>query len=146
VRIGGGQGWYAADWLWRVRGALDRLVGGPGLRRGRRDPDEVLYGEAVDFWRVTAVEPGRRLALRAEMKLPGDAMLEFTVEPGDAANAAGASRLVQTATFRPRGLSGLLYWYGVMPLHGFVFNGMLHGIRRAAEREAVAKDAGSARE
>ena len=135
-RIGGENGWYAGDWLWRLRGWMDHMVGGPGLRRGRRDPDELLYGEAVDFWRVTAVEPGRRLALRAEMKLPGDAMLEFIVEPGDATRADGACRLIQKATFRPRGLAGLLYWYSVLPLHGFVFNGMLQGIRHAAEAES----------
>jgi hypothetical protein len=132
VRIGGGQGWYAADWLWRVRGALDRLVGGPGLRRGRRDADEVGFGEALDFWRVVAVEPGRRLALRAEMKLPGEARLEFTIEPD-----AGGSRLTQTARFRPRGLAGLAYWYAVLPLHAFVFEGMLQGIARAARSRAA---------
>jgi uncharacterized protein YbjT (DUF2867 family) len=136
-RVGGENGWYAGDWLWKLRGWMDHMVGGPGLRRGRRDPDEVLYGEAVDFWRVTAVEPGRRLALRAEMKLPGDAMLEFTVEPGDPSRADAACRLVQTATFRPKGLAGLLYWYSVLPFHGFVFSGMLHGIRRAAERSTI---------
>jgi hypothetical protein len=116
------------------------MVGGPGLRRGRRDPDEVLYGEAIDFWRVTAVEPGRRLALRAEMKLPGEAVLEFVVEPAGDSRVGGAARLVQTATFRPRGLAGLLYWYGVMPFHGFVFRGMLNGIRRTAERDASATE------
>jgi uncharacterized protein YbjT (DUF2867 family)/uncharacterized protein YndB with AHSA1/START domain len=127
VRIGGGHGWYAADWLWRLRGAMDGLVGGPGLRRGRRDPDEVGYGEALDFWRVTGLEKGRRLSLRAEMKLPGEALLEFTVEP-----EASGTRLTQTARFRPRGLAGLAYWYAVLPLHAFVFRGMLEGIRSAA--------------
>ena len=138
-RIGGERGWYAADWLWSLRGTLDHLVGGPGLRRGRRDPDEVLYGEAIDFWRVTGVEPGRRLALRAEMKLPGDAQLEFLVEPALAPDAGGkpTSRLTQIARFRPRGLAGLAYWYGILPLHGLVFRGMLNGIRRSAEAEAA---------
>jgi uncharacterized protein YbjT (DUF2867 family) len=126
-RIGGGHGWYAAGALWRLRGWLDRLVGGPGLRRGRRDPDEVTYGEALDFWRVTGLERGRRLALRAEMKLPGEALLEFTIVP----EGAGC-RLVQTARFLPRGLLGLAYWYAVLPFHGVVFRGMLEGIRRAA--------------
>jgi uncharacterized protein YbjT (DUF2867 family) len=137
-RIGGEQGWYAADWLWSLRGMLDHLVGGPGLRRGRRDPDEVLYGEAIDFWRVTGVEPGRRLALRAEMKLPGDAQLEFLVDPAPVAEGGGqpTSRLTQIARFRPRGLAGLAYWYGIVPLHGLVFSGMLNGIRRAAEADA----------
>ena len=101
VRIGGGHGWYAADGLWRLRGWLDRLVGGPGLRRGRRDPDEVGFGEALDFWRVTGIEKNRRLSLRAEMKLPGEALLEFALEP----EAAG-TRLTQTARFLPRGLRG----------------------------------------
>jgi uncharacterized protein YbjT (DUF2867 family) len=127
VRIGGGHGWYAADWLWRLRGWMDRLVGGPGLRRGRRDPDEVGYGEALDFWRVTGIEKGRSLSLRAEMKLPGEALLEFSLEP----EAAG-TRLTQTALFRPRGLAGLAYWYAVLPLHAIVFRGMLGGIRSAA--------------
>jgi uncharacterized protein YndB with AHSA1/START domain len=127
-RIGGGHGWYAADALWRLRGALDRLLGGPGLRRGRRNPDQVAYGEALDFWRVTGLEADRRLALRAEMKLPGEALLEFEIEP-----APGGSRLVQTARFRPKGLLGLAYWYAVLPLHGIVFRGMLDGIRRTAE-------------
>jgi uncharacterized protein YndB with AHSA1/START domain len=130
-RIGGGNGWYAADLLWRLRGFLDRLVGGPGLRRGRRDPEHLAYGDALDFWRVTAVEPDRRLELRAEMKLPGEALLAFEVEP----LAGGGDRctLTQTARFLPKGLLGLLYWYTVLPFHGFVFRGMLRGIRRTAE-------------
>jgi uncharacterized protein YndB with AHSA1/START domain len=127
VRIGGGQGWYAADGLWRLRGWLDRLVGGPGLRRGRRDADEVGYGEALDFWRVTGLERGRRLSLRAEMKLPGEALLEFEVAPEGI-----GTRLTQTARFLPRGLAGLAYWYAVLPVHGFVFEGMIHGIRESA--------------
>lgn len=129
-RIGGGHGYYAADWLWRLRGLMDQLVGGPGLRRGRRDPASVAYGEALDFWRVTALERDRRLALRAEMKVPGEALLEFTLEPGP---APGTTRLVQTARFIPKGLLGLAYWYAVLPLHGLVFRGMLAGIRREAE-------------
>lgn len=134
-RVGGTNGWYAANWLWQVRGWMDQLVGGPGLRRGRRDPDHVSYGEAIDFWRVTAVDDNRRLALRAEMKLPGEALLEFRVEPvvGGASDDP-RSRLVQTATFLPKGLLGLAYWYSVMPFHAVVFNGMLRGIRRAAEQ------------
>ena len=131
VRIGGGHGWYAADGLWRLRGWMDRLVGGPGLRRGRRDPDEVGYGEALDFWRVTGIERNRRLSLRAEMKLPGEALLEFSLEP----EAAG-TRLTQTARFRPRGLAGLAYWYAVLPLHAIVFRGMLEGIRAVALKGA----------
>jgi uncharacterized protein YbjT (DUF2867 family) len=127
-RIGGGNGWYAADILWRLRGMLDRMVGGPGLRRGRRRATRLSYGDALDFWRVTGIESGRRLELRAEMKLPGEALLEFEV----GADGAG-STLVQTARFKPKGLLGLLYWAAVLPLHGFVFRGMLQGIRRSAE-------------
>ncbi len=133
-RIGGGRGYYAADWLWRLRGWMDRLVGGPGLRRGRRDPENVSYGEALDFWRVTGIEYGRRLRLRAEMKLPGEALLEFEVLP--ARNTAEACRLVQTARFKPKGLAGLLYWYAVKPLHDYIFQAMLIGIRRTAEQFA----------
>jgi len=128
-RVGGGHGWYAADWLWRIRGVMDRLIGGPGLRRGRRDPEEISYGEALDFWRVTGIERDRFLLLRAEMKLPGVATLEFRIEQV----AEGRSRLTQHARFRPRGLLGIAYWYAVVPLHGIVFNGMLKGISKAAE-------------
>ncbi len=134
-RVGGGHGWYAADWLWQVRGLLDRLVGGPGLRRGRRDPEKVSYGEALDFWRVVGYERNRRLALRAEMKLPGEALLEFAIEDqGD-----GRCLLRQIALFRPRGLFGLLYWYAVVPLHGIVFSGMLRGIHAEALRIAATR-------
>jgi hypothetical protein len=128
-RVGGGRGYYAANWLWRLRGTLDRLAGGPGLRRGRRDPETVVFGDALDFWRVTAAEPGRRLDLRAEMKLPGEALLSFSIVP----IAAGRCRLTQTARFKPRGLAGLAYWYGALPFHAIVFSGMLEGIRRYAE-------------
>jgi len=133
-RIGGGHGWYAADVLWRLRGWIDRLVGGPGLRRGRRDPDTVLLGDALDFWRVVGVEKDRALRLRAEMKLPGAAELDFEIGPA----ADETTRLTQIARFKPRGLSGLLYWYGVKPLHGIVFSRMLGGIARTAERLAAA--------
>jgi hypothetical protein len=127
-RVGGGHGWYAADWLWKIRGWMDRLVGGPGLRRGRRDPEMVGYGEALDFWRVVGYERDRRLALRAEMKLPGEALLEFRIEP----RGARQCTLQQVALFQPRGLFGLLYWYVVAPLHSIVFRGMLLGIQREA--------------
>ena len=129
-RIGGGEGYYAVSWLWRLRGIMDRLVGGPGLRRGRRVPETVGYGEALDFWRVTGIEPGRLLELRAEMKLPGSATLTFQIEP----LGPDRSRLTQIARFKPKGLLGLLYWYAVVPLHNFVFSGMLRGIARSAER------------
>jgi hypothetical protein len=129
-RVGGGHGWYAADWLWRIRGLIDQLVGGPGLRRGRRDPETVGYGEALDFWRVVGFEQDSRLALRAEMKLPGEALLEFRIEGGE----EGSCTLRQTALFEPRGLLGLAYWYAVVPLHNIVFKGMLAGIEREARR------------
>jgi len=122
-RIGGKKGWYYADWLWRVRGLLDRLFGGVGLRRGRRDPDSLRVGDTVDFWRVEAMEPDRRLRLAAEMKLPGRAWLEFEVT-----RDATGSVIRQTATFDPKGLLGRAYWYSVFPLHQFVFGGMLKGI------------------
>jgi len=128
-RIGGKNGYFAADWLWRLRGALDRLVGGPGLRRGRRHPDKVAFGEAVDFWRVTGFEERRRLELRAEMRLPGEATLTFEVAP----TTHTGCTLTQTARFKPRGLAGLAYWYAVVPLHRIVFHGMLMGAKRTVE-------------
>ena len=129
-RIGGGHGWYAGDILWRIRGWMDTLAGGPGLRRGRRHPDRVEFGETLDFWRVIGVEHGRSLTLLAEMKLPGTATLQFDIAPtGD----GGATTLTMTARFRPRGILGILYWYSVLPLHNIVFGGMLRGIKRAAE-------------
>lgn len=131
LRIGGDVGYFAADWLWRLRGLLDRLVGGPGLRRGRRCPDKLAFGEAVDFWRVTGLEEGRRLELRAEMRLPGEATLSFEVAPdGD------GCVLTQIARFKPRGLAGIAYWYAVVPLHGVVFRGMLQGVKRVAEKQS----------
>jgi len=142
-RIGGGNGWYAADILWRLRGMLDRLLGGPGLRRGRRDPESVGYGDALDFWRVTGIEPGLQLVLTAEMKLPGEAVLEFEIAPPE--DGERPCRLTQTARFRPRGLLGILYWYAVAPLHRFVFRGMLQGIRREAERAASSPPGGTGR-
>lgn len=128
-RVGGTRGWYGGELLWKVRGALDRIVGGPGLRRGRRDPDRLAVGEPLDFWRVADVERGRRVRLHAEMLLPGEAWLEWEVEPH---GAGGATRLVQTARFRPRGLLGRLYWYAVAPFHRFVFPGLVAGIARDA--------------
>jgi uncharacterized protein YbjT (DUF2867 family) len=131
-RIGGETGWYYANWLWRLRGALDRLAGGVGLRRGRRDPDHLRAGDPVDCWRVEAVEPSRRLRLIAEMKLPGRAWLEFEVT-GD----SRGSTICQTVTFDPRGLLGRAYWYSIYPLHQLVFAGMLRGIAAASVRAAA---------
>jgi uncharacterized protein YbjT (DUF2867 family) len=127
ARIGGRQGWYYGDRLWRLRGLLDLPLGGAGARRGRRDPVRLAPGDTVDFWRVEEVEPGRRLRLSAEMTLPGRAWLQFEVEP-----AGGGSVIRQTAIFDPVGLLGRLYWYAVWPLHGLVFRGMVRGIARAA--------------
>ena len=123
-RVGGGHGWYAADWLWKIRGWIDILAGGPGLRRGRRHAEDVGYGEALDFWRVVAIDRDRLLALRAEMKLPGEALLEFRIER----QSGQRCTLRQLALFKPRGLFGLCYWYLVMPFHAIVFTGMLRGI------------------
>jgi uncharacterized protein YbjT (DUF2867 family) len=122
-RIGGITGWYYGHWLWRLRGFLDLLFGGVGLRRGRRDPDDLTVGDALDFWRVETYEPDHRLRLAAEMRLPGRAWLEFEVQPDD-----HGSTIRQTAVFDPAGLLGLLYWYGIYPLHRRVFAGMLRGL------------------
>ena len=129
-RIGGATGWYYGDWLWRLRGALDLLLGGVGLRRGRRDPEHLRVGDELDCWRVEAYEPDRRLRLSAEMKLPGRAWLEFEVVPTE-----HGARIHQTALFDPVGLPGLLYWYSIWPLHQFVFEGMLRALVRAGEEE-----------
>jgi len=126
-RIGGATGWYYGDFLWRLRGGLDVLVGGVGMRRGRRQPVELCVGETLDCWRVEELQPGRRLRLVAEMKLPGRAWLEFSVEP-----VQQGARITQTAMFDPQGLAGLAYWYLIWPLHELVFAGMLRGIVRAA--------------
>lgn len=128
-RIGGQTGWYHAMGLWRLRGLLDALIGGVGLRRGRRDPLNLRVGDTVDFWRVQVFEPGRRLRLAAEMRLPGRAWLEFEVTPH-----GQASRIRQTAIFEPRGALGLAYWYALYPLHQLVFAGMLKGIAKAVPR------------
>jgi hypothetical protein len=130
-RVGGKQGWYSASWLWRLRGLMDRLAGGPGITRGRRRPDKVEFGDVLDFWRVTGLEQHRHIRLWAEMKLPGDATLEFEVTPDPGGGAL--CRLRQLALFRPRGLAGIAYWYAVKPIHGFVFDKMLHGIKADAE-------------
>jgi hypothetical protein len=136
-RIGGATGWYYGNWLWRLRGWLDRLVGGVGMRRGRRDPAVIAFGDAIDFWRVEDFVPGRLLRLRAEMKVPGAATLEFRVEdqPG------GGAILVQRARFQPRGVWGSAYWTVLRPLHLLVFRGMADGIIRAAEAGAMARTA-----
>ena len=126
-RLGGRNGWYYGNWLWQLRGALDELVGGPGMSRGRQNPETLTVGEALDCWRVDACDAGR-LLLRAEMKLPGRGWLEFQVSPEGV-----GSRISQTAVFDPRGLPGRLYWYALWPVHELVFAGMLRGIARSAE-------------
>jgi len=128
--IGGEHGWYSATPAWQARGLLDRAVGGVGMRRGRRDPDRVEVGDPVDFWRVEEVDRGRLLRMRAEMRLPGVARLEFPGEhDGDRATA-----LRQRVTFAPRGRHGSAYWWASATLHGVVFRAMVRDITRAAER------------
>ncbi|MCC2315251.1 SDR family oxidoreductase [Cellulomonas xiejunii] len=162
--VGGERGWYSWALAWRVRGLLDRVVGGPGLRRGRRDPARLLLDDAVDFWRVEQLVPGRMLRLRAEMRLPGLAWLELRVEPADGpgtgtGNAPAADPgphdaegswdpvawrrppvvFAQRALFHPHGLGGQLYWWAVYPFHGVVFGGMQRNVARAAERAERAR-------
>lgn len=125
--IGGKRGWLVWTWAWKVRGLFDQLIGGPGLRRGRRHPTELLTGEALDFWRVETVEPNRRLVLRAEMKVPGRAWLSWEVHPVE-----GGCELTQTALFDPHGFWGFVYWYAMYPAHQFIFGDMCRTIARDA--------------
>jgi uncharacterized protein YbjT (DUF2867 family) len=125
--LGGKRGWLYMNWAWGIRGFLDRLVGGVGVRRGRRDPDDLRIGDALDFWRVEAIEPDQLLRLRAEMKVPGKAWLQFKVTPQD-----GQTHLSQTAFFAPKGLFGWLYWYALYPLHSLIFSGLIDQIARRA--------------
>ena len=119
--IGGKTGWYYGDWLWELRGFIDQLMGGVGMRRGRKSPTEISPGEALDFWRVLlANKQEKRLLLYAEMKLPGEAWLEFKIDD--------ENNLIQTATYRPLGVLGRLYWYFVLPFHAFIFKGMINNI------------------
>ena len=126
--IGGGRGWYFANWAWSLRGMLDRLLGGAGLRRGRRHPDDLRVGDALDFWRVESAEPNHQIRLRSEMKLPGDAWLQFDIQEGK----DGSAWLDQTAVFAPKGLMGLLYWYALYPIHSWIFRGMIRAIAHRA--------------
>jgi uncharacterized protein YbjT (DUF2867 family) len=127
--LGGSRGWLYFNWAWQLRGLMDRLIGGVGLRRGRRDPSELRVGDAVDFWRVEAVEENRLLRLRAEMKVPGRAWLQF--EAHDLPD--NRTRLVQTAFFAPKGVAGLAYWYALYPLHTLIFSGMCRAISDRAK-------------
>ena len=132
VSIGGEEGWYTFDWLWQIRGVLDRLWGGVGMRRGRRDPHNLLPGDALDFWRVESVEDNDHLQLRAEMKVPGRAWLRFDVHEDE----DGKTEIQQTAYFEPKGLFGFLYWYAMYPAHLFIFPSMINAIgERAKEFE-----------
>jgi len=135
-QIGGANGWYFADFLWWLRGFLDLLVGGVGMRRGRRNAKTPAVGDALDFWRVEAFEPDRRLRLIAEMKVPGRAWLQFEVEPIDSQLNSEGSNISQTAIFDPAGLGGLIYWYALYPVHRWIFGGMLCAIAVRAELEA----------
>lgn len=128
MSVGGQTGYHSASWAWQIRGWLDQLFGGGGLRRGRRHPTEVRVGETLDFWRVVDVEPGRSLELKAEMRMPGEAWLRWEVEPTDA-----GARLIQTAWYSPRGLFGRLYWWVLYPFHALIFPRMARGIVAAAE-------------
>jgi uncharacterized protein YbjT (DUF2867 family) len=130
--LGGQKGWLFWNWAWALRGMLDRLVGGPGLRRGRRHPTELEPGDALDFWRVEQVDPPTLLRLRAEMKVPGRAWLQFEAVPED-----DSTRLIQTAIFEPIGLGGQLYWNALYPIHRIMFSGLVKRIAKLAEREAA---------
>jgi hypothetical protein len=132
-RLGGAAGWPYGTTLWSIRGSLDRLVGGPGMRLGRRDPVRVRVGDAIDFWRVEEVRPDRLLRLRAEMRVPGRAWLQFEVT-----DLSEGCQLVQTAFFEPRGLSGRLYWYLLLPAHLVIFRGTVRELARRAQRAGPA--------
>ena len=133
TRIGGDVGYYAMNWAWAIRGWIDQLIGGVGLRRGRRHPEQLRPGESLDFFRVAEIEPHRgRLLLQAEMKVPGTAWLEWSAEPD-----AGGSRLTQTAWFVPRGLLGRMYWWVLLPFHAPIWKLMAKRIARTAEEKAT---------
>jgi len=131
--IGGDRGWLYMDWAWEIRGWMDKLVGGVGLRRGRRHPDEIYAGESLDFWRVEALEASHLMRLRAEMKVPGKAWLQFQSQPQE----GGKTLLVVSAYFAPRGLSGFLYWYSMFPFHKFIFDGLTRQIALHAQEIAA---------
>jgi uncharacterized protein YbjT (DUF2867 family) len=131
--IGGKNGWMFAGFLWQIRGWLDRLVGGVGLRRGRRHPKEIRVGDALDFWRVEAIEPEQLLRLRAEMKTPGEAWLQFETHAG----RDGSTKLIQTAYFAPHGLLGHIYWYALYPIHKILFSGLIDAIAKRSQQKMV---------
>ncbi|HXM25694.1 MAG TPA: SDR family oxidoreductase [Chthoniobacterales bacterium] len=131
TQMGGERGWLALNWAWQLREWIDGILGGVGMRRGRGAG--LRIGEALDFWRIEAVEAGRSIRLRAEMKLPGNGWLQFQVEP----QSAMRSELIQTALFEPKGLAGVLYWFFLYPVHRLIFSGMIQGIAEAAEAPVV---------
>jgi uncharacterized protein YbjT (DUF2867 family) len=135
TRIGGKRGWYYADWLWKLRGWLDQLVGGPGMRRGRRHPDELSPGDILDGWKVETIEAGRLLRLWFDMKAPGPAWLQFEAQP----RADGGTLLIITAFFEPHGILGLLYWFSLYPFHQIIFKGMSRAILKQAEAFTASK-------
>ena len=130
-QIGGEVGWYGSGWLWQIRGLMDRMIGGVGLRRGRRDPKHLRVGDSLDFWRVEVVEPNVRLRLYAEMVLPGKAWLEFRLSEVEE-NGQIRRKVVQEASFSPRGLGGQIYWFVILPFHIFIFPSMLRHLVKAA--------------
>jgi hypothetical protein len=127
--IGGANGYSTASWAWELRGFADKIVGGVGLRRGRRDPNHLVIGDAVDFWRVEELIPEKLLRLRAEMKMPGLAWLEFRLEKTNT-----GTKVTQTATYVPKGLLGHLYWWSVFPMHGIVFPSMARSAAGLSKR------------
>jgi Protein of unknown function (DUF2867) len=132
--LGGDVGYYTMDWLWWVRGAMDWLVGGPGLTRGRRHPTDLRIGDRVDYWTVLALEPCRRLTLNFGMRGPGSGVLEFEIDPEPTADAPQRTRLTITAYWHPQGVWGLLYWYAMVPAHLFIFRAMSRAMMRRAEQ------------
>ncbi len=138
ISLGGRRGWLYANWAWALRGFLDGMIGGVGLRRRRRQPHELQVGDALDSWRVEAIEPKRLLRLRAEVKVPGRSWLQFEAHP----EADNRARLVQTAFFAPKGLWGLVYWYGLYPLHAKIFSGLIREIARRAEASSLGESQG----
>ncbi|MYC62203.1 MAG: SDR family oxidoreductase [Caldilineaceae bacterium SB0661_bin_34] len=134
--IGAARGWYFANWTWRLRGMVDRLLGGAGLRRGRRHPDNLRIGDALDFWRVEDLKADRLVRLRAEMKLPGRAWLQFEMREAQ----DGTTHLEQTAAFIPKGLTGLAYWYGLYPVHAWIFGGLARAIASRAEHRMTSRE------
>jgi hypothetical protein len=132
-RIGGETGWYFGNFLWNLRGILDRLSGGVGLRRGRRHPTDIGVGDALDFWRVLEIDAPNRLLLVAEMKTPGEALLEFQITPG----GDGQVEFQMLSRFLPKGIFGIVYWYGLYPFHQWIFFGMLKAIAESINKPII---------